>query len=125
MKTFKPTEEQIREGWSKLFDNLAQYYPNARWFNTGDDPRQDALSFIVSPKKEWALDMLSRVYFNEDKDNNPCEPFRMNFKHGSSDVAYYNNRDDRKIYSIQTNGRYLNGNTLVYITVTEMRNYVI
>lgn len=46
----------MRESWKKMIAQIEKYFHVV--------PNDNSWSFIISPKKQWAFDMLNRIWIN-------------------------------------------------------------
>lgn len=105
----KIADSVMRGSWQTLIAKVEKYYPNAK------NPDFEQWHFIISPKKQWMFDVLNRVWCNMDIQyewHEPSHPIlRQYLSHGDG----YTDLEKKVRYTLQANGRYYNGNTLVII----------
>lgn len=102
------SDEFIQKRWEDILGKVDKYFHTPV---VNSDPEWTIREFIISPKKEWAFDMLGRLIFNY-KNGLHTESFQLIFGKGRGMVGEY--QGNRIEYVISTQA-YLNGNTRVVI----------
>lgn len=105
-------DEFIQKRWEWVLEKVDKYF-HTPVENT--DPEYTIREFIISPKKEWAFDILRKLIFNY-KNGLHTESFQLNFAKGRRMVGEFHPEGNRVEYVISTR-EYLNGNTRVIIQI--------
>lgn len=98
----------MRESWQRMIAQIEKYFHIV--------PNENGWNFIISPKKEWAFDILNRIWVNSDGHGNWYDDMHPVLKKGTNRQYGYVDFESGKQYIITTH-KYLNGNTLVHIRI--------
>lgn len=105
--------EFIQNRWDYIISKVDKYFHSPI---VNDDDEHTIREFIISPKKSWALDMISNLIFNYDVNNGlHVEDYQLNFARGRriTGICHLGDRE----YRVHTQS-YLNGNTRVVIRIS-------